>query len=283
MTAAPRWRAAAVLAVVLTMGCTDALLPTVRSPHSARMVAAASGATAVDPEALGLTPRLAEIVDGLHGLPDSKMRHKQLLFIAQSCPTVAEAEKTAANKVPGCLSTVHIVANLREGTTDVVDFLGDSDAQLTKGLAALLIDGLSGATVDEIQRVNPEFIKVAGLGASLTPGRNNGFMNMLAVMKQKALELVSGDSAGAGDGAGTEDDAEAQLRSSVDKAVGMLKAESYELGPAASPDAPRALSIVAQCFDGLPAEKREALVRAVLARSVSGVEFAIETRTPAEA
>jgi len=48
---------------------------------------------------------------------------------------------------------------------------------------------LSGCTPDQIQQVNPEFINVAKITQSLTPGRNNGFLNMIEVMKKKAREV----------------------------------------------------------------------------------------------
>lgn len=74
------------------------------------------------------------------------------------------ALKIPENKVPGCLSVVHVHATHKDGKTY---FQGDSDAQLTKGLVALLVEGLSGHTAAEIRAVRPEFINYAGAHTQL--------------------------------------------------------------------------------------------------------------------
>lgn len=73
-------------------------------------------------------------------------------------------------------------------------FEADSDSALTKGLAALLVLGLSGASAEVISGIPPEFVQLLGLKQSLTPSRNNGFLNMLKLMQRKAVDLSTNQS-----------------------------------------------------------------------------------------
>jgi len=78
-----------------------------------------------------------------------------------------------------------------------VYYEADSDSSLTKGLAALLVEGLSGCSPAEILRLTPDFIQMLGLRQSLTASRNSGFLNMLKLMQKKALKLyMEAESAG---------------------------------------------------------------------------------------
>ena len=133
---------------------------------------------------MSLPPKLAKIVERFKRRSDPKQRYQQLLYYAKKLEEMPEESKIPANKVSGCVSQVYITADLEEGK---IIYHGDSDAQLVKGLVALLIEGLNGSTPEEILQVTPDFIEETGLQMSLTPSRANGFYNIFQMMKNKAL------------------------------------------------------------------------------------------------
>ena len=94
---------------------------------------------------LGLTPELKKVTDAFSAIPDEQLRYKQLLYMAQNVKeanNMPPSSKIPENKVPGCLSTVYIdgtaVYNEEKGDY-VINFIGDSDGLLTRGLVALLV------------------------------------------------------------------------------------------------------------------------------------------------
>ncbi len=143
-------------------------------------------------EAKVLPPKLERIVERFKRRSNPKQRYEQLLWYAKKLPEMPAESKISENKVNGCVSKVYITASLEEGK---MVYQGDSDAQLVKGLVALLIEGLNGSTPQEIMQVTPDFIEETGLKVSLTPSRANGFYNIFQTMKKKALAFDLGVSA----------------------------------------------------------------------------------------
>lgn len=141
-----------------------------------------------------LPANLERIVERFKRRSNPKQRYEQLLWYAKKLEAMPEEMKTTENKVPGCVSQVYITADLKDGR---VWYRGDSDAQLVKGLVALLIEGLNGLTPEEILRVTPDFIEEMGLKISLTPSRANGFYNIFQTLKKKAVGFQLGMSASA--------------------------------------------------------------------------------------
>ena len=254
---------------------------------------------------LGLTPELLKLTNAFEMIGDDKLRYKQLLYMANQLKPMDETLKTPERQVPGCLSTVHVYSTPEKNSDGqvVVNYAGDSDGLLTKGLVALLVRGLSGNTPDDIQKVDASFIKKAGISQSLTPGRNNGFLNMLAVMKKQAVELQEASSgAGAtadGDAAssGSDETSSASLSKydGIVDALQKLQPVKLELVDNSHQHAGHAghdgkgeshfdLYIVADAFDGLNLVKRHQLVYMMLGDIMPTIHaLQIRAQTPSEA
>lgn len=129
---------------------------------------------------------LDRMVERLGSTPDPKRRYEYVLWLAKKLKPMPDEQRTEDRKVRGCVSQVYVCGSLNQG---VMQWQGDSDALITKGLLALLIQGLNGLTPAQVQAVDPEFISATGLNASLTPSRANGFLNILRTMQSQAQEL----------------------------------------------------------------------------------------------
>jgi cysteine desulfuration protein SufE len=135
------------------------------------------------------SPALDRIVERLGSTSDPRRRYEYVLWLAKKLEPFPDELRQEAFKVKGCVSQVYVVGNLQEGR---LHWRGDSDAQITKGLLALLIEGLEGLTPAEATALDPSFIAATGLQASLTPSRANGFLNILRTMQAQASRLDAG-------------------------------------------------------------------------------------------
>ena len=133
------------------------------------------------------SPTLDRIVERLATTADPKRRYEYVLWLAKKLQPLPEELRTEEHKVKGCVSQVYVVGELQEGK---LHWQGDSDAAITKGLLALLIEGLEGLTPEQAVRLDPAFIAATGLQASLTPSRANGFLNILKLMQAQAKALA---------------------------------------------------------------------------------------------
>ena len=132
--------------------------------------------------------KLDQIVDRLKGTADPKRRYEYVLWLAKKLEPLPEAFRNDAFKVKGCVSQVYVVGQLVDGR---LHWQGDSDAAITKGLLALLIEGLEGLEPAAAAAIDPAFLAETGLQASLTPSRANGFLNILRMMQSQASALAA--------------------------------------------------------------------------------------------
>jgi cysteine desulfurase/selenocysteine lyase len=190
--------ARASLALYNTREEIDALvdaLQTIVTTETARVKAAAattpkarSGAV-VYPEPAGATPQEAanELAELFEFLEDREARYQYIMDLGEQLLPMPAEEKTEANRVHGCQSTVHLIARKRPGTEDVIDFLADSDADIVRGLIAILQRVFSGQSARQILAFDVEsFFRKLGLDQYLTLGRRNGLASMVQRIRKLA-------------------------------------------------------------------------------------------------
>ena len=131
---------------------------------------------------------LDAIVERLRGTSDPKRRYEYVLWLAKKLAPLPDEFRQEVFKVKGCVSQVYVVGQLVDGK---LHWQGDSDAQITKGLLALLIAGLEGLEPKQAAGLDPGFLAETGLQASLTPSRANGFLNILKMMQAQARGLAT--------------------------------------------------------------------------------------------
>jgi cysteine desulfuration protein SufE len=131
--------------------------------------------------------KLDQIVERLSSTADPKRRYEYVLWLAKKLQPLPEEFRTDAFKVKGCVSQVYVVGQLVDGK---LHWQGDSDAAITKGLLALLIEGMEGLDPATAVAIDASVLADTGLQASLTPSRANGFLNILRLMQAQAQALA---------------------------------------------------------------------------------------------
>src|SRR5205823_866964 len=98
-------------------------------------------------------------------------RYQYIIALGDKLPFMPPELKTDANRVRGCMSTVHLFARKRPGSDDALDFLADSDADIVRGLIAILEKVFAGQSAREILAFDIEdFFKRLGLDQNLSMG-----------------------------------------------------------------------------------------------------------------
>ena len=125
-----------------------------------------------------------EIIGEFELLDDWIDKYNYIIELGRSLHPIDEKYKEDKYLIRGCQSRVWLHA-AQEG--DKVFYAADSDALITKGIAALLIRVLSGQGPADIVEAGLAFIDKTGLKEHLSQTRSNGLSNMIKQMKLYAL------------------------------------------------------------------------------------------------
>lgn len=128
-------------------------------------------------------------------LDDWEDRYRYLIELGRDLPAFPEALRTDANKVRGCVSQVWLASSARPdgaGAAPLMEFQGDSDAHIVRGLIAVLLALVQGRTAEEILRSDAQAVFAElGLKEHLTPQRSNGFFSMVQRIRTDAQTVAA--------------------------------------------------------------------------------------------
>ncbi len=132
-----------------------------------------------------LTPE--EVIENFDFLDDWDDRYAYLVELGESLPALDDALRTEANRVQGCMSQVWVCPVADPSGPGRLNYLGDCDTSIIKGVLALLIELMSGRTPEQIEALDLDnLFDQLKLAEHLSPNRHFGIYSIVELMKAQA-------------------------------------------------------------------------------------------------
>ena len=117
-------------------------------------------------------------------MEDWTEKYQYMIDLSKSLDEMDLEFKTEDNLIKGCQSKVWLHSSF-DG--EKIHFQADSDAIISKGIVAILLNILNDRSPNEILFADLSFIDEIGLKEHLSPNRANGLSSMLKQIKFYAL------------------------------------------------------------------------------------------------
>ena len=133
---------------------------------------------------MGIIEVQNEIIDEFSLFEDWMQRYEYMIELGKSIELINSSKKIDSNLIKGCQSKLWLHAELNNNK---LIFKADSEAIITKGIAAVLLRVFSNQTPEDILNANLDFVDKIGLKEHLSPTRANGLISMIKQIKYYAL------------------------------------------------------------------------------------------------
>ena len=154
---------------------------------------AAKSAPAIEfPVATAASPQAAadELADMFELLGDRDARSEYVMELGGKLPHTFEILKKLTPRVPGCMSEVYLLGRPKPGTKDVLEFAADANAEIVRGLIAMLQRLFSGQRIAEVLAFDVEaFFRRIQLDEFISSQRRNGLAGMVARIRSLATSV----------------------------------------------------------------------------------------------
>lgn len=139
------------------------------------------------PNSYLLTPSQELVINSFQEITDPQEKYKKIIELGLQAPLLSQDQRTDSNLVSGCQSTVYL--NAIESSDGKLYFSAYSEALISAGLAWIATQFYSGLTPEQVLQTSPIFIEHLQLNQSLTPGRSNGLVSMIDLIKKKSIQI----------------------------------------------------------------------------------------------
>ncbi|MBM3201522.1 MAG: SufE family protein [Chlamydiae bacterium] len=118
----------------------------------------------------------------------SEEKYFKIISFGSRLSAFPPEEKKEENRITGCQSITFLIGQKEEGK---IFFKAYSEALITKGVIALLIEVYQGQTPETILKCPPHFLQTLGIFASLSPTRAQGLKSFYEKMLKIAVKNFS--------------------------------------------------------------------------------------------
>jgi cysteine desulfuration protein SufE len=139
-------------------------------------------------------PTIDEIRDNFALLDEWDDRYRYVIELGRTLDPMPEEDHNSTNKVQGCASQVWLTRTVDRSNSKepVLNFKGDSDAHIVRGLIAILLALESGKSAREIAESDPIAVfDELGFREHLTPQRSNGLRAMIERIRSDARATLA--------------------------------------------------------------------------------------------
>lgn len=146
------------------------------------------------PKATAETVRAAaeKLASDFEFLGERDAKNEYVLDLAGKLPHLFALLQQVTTRVPGCMSQVYMVGRKVPGTADRLEFVADADAEIVRGLIAVLQRIYSGQRARDILTYDSEeFFRQIGLDQFITSQRRNGLQGMVARIRAMAKDIAN--------------------------------------------------------------------------------------------
>lgn len=135
--------------------------------------------------------QVQEIKELFASVSDPQEKYRIIIDLGRKLPKMPQNFQTTENQVNGCQSILYLYTYQENSR---LKFFVESDALISKGLAALLVMAYENCNLEEFLKSPPTFIKELDILSSISINRSNGFASVYKKIRNDTLKIFYANS-----------------------------------------------------------------------------------------